>query len=163
MMSHTHVLCLQSCRILNYFRDNKLDLLYCTMSIITLSHLFKRIYLMRVWQIYKNDRIKGNMIVIFPSRKRKDFLPFWTIYVHLPLLLFPSFCFHLISIKALPFEHMFSVRFKADFFQNDCNQIFTCISSTTQSPRVQSSEKSAGSLGTNKKNGVRTGGILFVS
>ena len=118
---------------------------------------------MRVWQIYKNDRIKGNMIVIFPSRKRKDFLPFWTIYVHLPLLLFPSFCFHLISIKALPFEHMFSVRFKADFFLNDCNQIFTCISSTTQSPRVQSSEKSAGSLGTNKKNGVRTGGILFVS
>ena len=133
------------------------------MSIITLSHLFKRIYLMRVWQIYKNDRIKGNMIVIFPSRKRKDFLPFWTIYVHLPLLLFPSFCFHLISIKALPFENMFSVRFKADFFLNDCNQIFTCISSTTQSPRVQRSEKSAGSLGTNKKNGVRTGGILFVS
>ena len=159
MMSHTHVLCLQSCRILNYFRDNKLDLLYCTMSIISLSHLFKRIYLMRVWQIYKNDRIKGNMIVIFPSRKRKDFLPFWTIYVHLPLLLFPSFCFHLISIKALPFEHMFSVRFKADFFQNDCNQISRVF---LRRPNPQES-RAVRSLGTNKKNGVRTGGILFVS
>ena len=136
--------------MLNYFRDNKLDLPYCTMSIVTLSHLFKRIYLMRVWQIYKNDRIKGNMIVLFPSRKRKGSLPFWTIYVHLPLILFPSFCFHLTSIKALPFEHMFSVRFKADFFQNDCNQIFTCI--FLRGPNPQES-RAVRSLGTNKQNG----------
>ena len=103
------------------------------------------------------------MIVIFPSRKRKDFLPFWTIYVHLPLILFPSFCFHLISIKALPFEQRLNTCFQCDSKQTSFKTIAIKFSRVfLRRPNPQES-RAVRNLGTNKKNGVRTGGILFVS